>query len=1752
MVARVRELYKAGRFLDANEAAAEFGGVVPWAKAAYAQQDWTAMLLATRLAGQLGGGRLAEAMTLRALRRAGDRADVAVYALYALLGTRGPWRLWLEMKRRGDTPGTFETDQQYGSNPDDETPDKLQSNYFALRARLRGVLRDFAPAEADLARALALTPDDPWCHVEHCILLDMEDRREEALDAVERAIALRPEAASAIDLQVQMLLQLDRRDEARERLVEACERLQSGRLWMSRAALHRTLEEATLEREALEEALRHLPLLDEAVDRRLARFLAGRRGDILYREGRLRDALPFTEQAAGPREAEGEATPNLRDREHKLWRKMTDRVRAHLDGLGPDADEPAELAKHRRQLDVPFVRQNHVTCVPATLTSLAKFWDAPAEHLEIAEEICYDGTPSQAERQWAINQGWHVREFSLDFETVVALIDRGLPFTMTTVAATSAHEQAVVGYDRIRRSLLIRDPGDPGLVEGEFDGMLEDQGEHGLRCMLMVPADKAALADEVALPEAELHDLYFALNTALVAHNRAAAGEAVAAMVALDETGRLTLLAQQVLARYDADATVELRLAEAVVERYPKSDGAIMRLVSALESVGQYARARAVLEEAAAKPEMGDALRERLVYMLLGDAREGPRLRRMLAALVRRNPQSPVRMHMLGQMLWAQGEQRRDDARDAARFAATLDDKAEQWADTWLSMERLSGEGDAAISVLRERAERFGHKSSGPTLTLHRALWDAGLGNEAIAALQAGLAKRPDDPDLLLTAASVQAEVGKDDAADALLERAKPVARRATWLGSAAQVRGIQGRLEESKQKWVELADAEPLTLAARNEAARRIGDLDGPAAATAYLAEACERFPNHGTLRVMLYRQQVEHDPGGGERTLRSIVSSDPNDAWALRELAIYILFRKRATSPRPPTEQELNEVREVLQRAGAIEPDHPTQLRLQADLAKLAGDRAAAETFLLRAIDVAPGETSSMANLMDLARTPEEAKRTARRLADLLAGKRVDGETVNQFSQVVRNGLSPQDVRDVLANVQQARPDLWQAWDALALQELRVDNLDAARRVAREATRRFPLVADLWLTLAIVHRVALDPKRREAALRQALKVAPSDERVTLALADYMVDEGDHRGSLTVLESGLKRSPRNVALLNTRALTLWSAATTAEEGEAAFEAAVEALEVDADDERLVTAMSNWSEQLGDAERGLNVLRRLVRERPGDARLRLSVARMLFSPRHVEEALAEVEKTIELEPTLEEAHDFKAEVLSTLRRFDEAQAACHPAALGDPPPMTLRGRAAAILADRGDTAGAITAMQAVLDDWPQYDWGWRRVVEWAMATGDFDLAIRTGDDRAKALPFSPEALIESARVRLARADAEPARRDKDRAAAVDLLRRAHRLNPSDPTASGTLLAIHLEDNAADEATAMLEEMRPHLYAHYALAYDAAVQAAHGEWAQAATFLRELVTFEQPNAEPLSMATGHLRRFGQKAKRQLAQTRNAVAEMLLDERLSPPAAEVIVTWLVQDGQHKRAEQALASLAKRPGHPTVAWLHGVSGYLQSGIETVPKRLRTFATKHIGELSNAHGQAGDDAWGAGGFALSNSGAHADCARLMGDYAQREFARPWMMLNFTQSLGHLGRWGEALQASEFGLSLPPDHTTDFLCVWSALAATHVAEAESGASEPHQHAAGRLASVTQVDGLVPLYKLLYHLAAARVSAASAEDARVGLAEAKQHLRDAEQTGIKLRDNPPLRRLYKQAKLAAHRRVGGAGLLFARLNNLLT
>jgi len=587
--------------------------------------------------------------------------------------------------------------------------------------------------------------------------LDDEDRCEEALAAACGARELRPWYRPAVEAQVDQLTQLDRREEALALLKEANERLASGRLVWRQAALLADMERFEQAWTLCARVSELLPLLEK----KPAEQLAGFRAHAAYCCGRLGDARRWIGRAKGP-----------------FFEEMARRL---------EADEPG----CRKVLPVPYVRQHHQTCAPATLAELSHYWGKPVDQLEVARQICYGGTPAHEQRCWAERNGFVVREFRVTWETAVALIDRGVPFAMQLSTADWAHLLAIIGYDSRLHTLLVRDPSRPGCGEFMAEKFLEDSRATGPRGTVLVPREKAALLDGLELPEEEIYEELDRVACALRSHQPEDAREVVERLERDHPGHRLTLEARARLATYDGDASTALRCTERLLEQFP--DAPMFRLLK-LSFLGELARREQrteLLREACRGPETAVVFWQRYAAELLDDARQHREAAYWLRRAMRADPAAGENYRLLGHVFWR--ARRREEALELYRFSACLEETNEECATAYFVASQHLRRTEEALGWLRERFERFGHQSGWPARTLARALVRLARFGEALDVIEKALRLRPDDGDLLLEAAELHANCGDEKRAAELLEAARNVSHPHQWLRMAAGLARARG-----------------------------------------------------------------------------------------------------------------------------------------------------------------------------------------------------------------------------------------------------------------------------------------------------------------------------------------------------------------------------------------------------------------------------------------------------------------------------------------------------------------------------------------------------------------------------------------------------------------------------------------------------------------------------------------------------------------------------------------------------------------------------------------------------------------------------------------------------------------------------------------------------------------------------------------------------------------------------------------------
>ena len=1531
---RISELYDKGLYLQAHAAAEKLGPFEQW-------EGTAARIMAGRLVRALGGEMRGRRLLISAWRNDRASGEACYYRARRIIEERGPLLAWQFMRAQGDELR--------------DAPARLQSDWLALHATVLGTLRDFDRAEQWLRRAEAIDPENPWVWVERATLMEAEDRYNEALAAAQHALRLHPWFRAAVQDAGHLLILLDRDDEALALLTEASARMECA--WIEAQLAHLQFELGQYEeaRQSLERYRQLSPLLEKPQEQ----WLSGRLSDLAYLCGDDESALKYAEAS-----------------EHPFFKIVSERMR--------EADANAR----RVQLPVGFVRQHHMTCVPATLSTISRFWQKPADHLSVAEAICYDGTPAHSERKWAEDNGWSVREFRVNQDDAVALIDRGVVFTLTTVDPGNAHLQAVIGYDTRRGTLLVRDPSVRSVGEMATKEMLERYCATGPRGMAMVPKEEAALLDGLSLQESEAYDQLYEVQQALAAHDRERAGEIVAAMTEAAADHRLTLQAQWAVASYDADQSRLLAVVEKLLAQFPDDVNLKLAKSSFLRALTRRDERIEFLRSICAGKDSDPLFWHQYAQELSDDAREHPRVLRLLRRALRRRPLEAGNYHLLANILWQQ--RRFDESLELYRFAACLKDTDEGFVRSYFIASRHLKQTEAALEFLASRFRRFGKRSSAPARTLFQAREMVGQEVAALDALRDGMQLRPDDGELLLFAADAFARQGDFVTASSLLAKAEGKAPRSDWLRTAAAIAVYRGELNEALTLWRQVDEAEPMAVDVSRYVAQLLAETAKPEAAIEYLRQKAERFPHNYALHQLLV-EWLRDDPAAAETALYRLIEIDPADAWTRRELA-QTLGRL----------QRFDEAFAAIEIARELDPHEPSYYcvlgRLQADW----GSIDAAKTSYRQAIQLSVDTDYAINQLMLLSTTAQERRAELEFIRQELMRQVMFGDGLLAWRDQAKGTLEPEECLTLLKAALAARPDLWQSWSAVTGQLVELQQLDEALAHAQQATERFPLMPRIWYDLALVHQARLERAGEIEALRQALSISPGWGMAAQQLADVYIREGELPQARELLERATTHTPLDPYNHGCLADVLWKM----NEREQALERVRRAVTLEPGYDWGWRALRDWSSQMDRAEVAVECAREITRQRSGEARSWLILARTLAGAESLDERLAALDRAAALNPRAIDAHSLRAYLLAEAKRWDEALAACRPEVFSDEQPAELRNAAAWIEAERGNRAEAVSQMKALLADEPGYYAGWNRLADWqreAEAKTDY---LEAAQAMARLAPNYAIALGYLGDARLT---------NDDRRGAKETLHRAMMLDPEYEFASRLLFDLQLEDGELKDAAGTLEFLRKYIGGNITQLREIRLSLKRDEFGAAAAQFRALCLSPEADSDYLALALDASKeKHWQK-----------LSSKVLDEVLEHPEAnpEAGALWV----RGRRLFKCRWRLWRLP-ESCPAWRRASEAYLEALANAKLKDwIRSYVRKHR-EALRRHA----DSWGVVCYALMTVGDYQAAVKWAADWQQRDGLRPWMLWNYALALRNLKQDGPAYAVSKHALTLTEDHLSN------------------------------------------------------------------------------------------------------------------------
>ncbi len=1560
MLRRVHALYVGGMVIDALDLAKTAGPLERWT-------GTEARILAGRLAGNLGGMRLALLHHIRAWQADPAHPKALYYYARTLMDRKGPLEAWRFILKMGMPKGA--------SN-------KGQADWLSLEATVAATLRDFGTAEGLIARAIELAPDRAWIWIERGYVLQAQDRLEEALESVKKSLELRPLYRPGIQQAAQILSTLNRDAEALDLLERAAERSQSAAVHSQLAVMLLEMEQKDRARGLWEKVVELSPLADKT----FKKFLAARRSDAAYEAGDFAAAATLAKEV-GP----------------GFYEKIAERLSADLTG------------KERVELEVPFVRQHHMTCAPATLAAISRFWEMPAEHLEIVESICYDGTPAHSERSWAEGAGYMCREFRVTWDSAVALIDRGAPFTLTTTETTSAHLQAVIGYDARKHTLILRDPSFKLSNEILAEGLEERYKSTGPRGMVLIPREKAHLLEGIELPEAGLYDLFHEVQRGLVKHRRADAAAAYGKMVALEAQSRLTQWAKRSIGSYDADHATQLSATEALMKMYPDDPLLKLSKLGMLRHMARRAELLETLREASTADKADPIFLVQYAQELIADPGEGARAEKMLRKYVRYRPGDCGGYYVLGNLLW--GKRRFDEAMDLYRFAACLNDKDDQLASMFFGAARHFRKADEAIALLKDRFARFGGRSGTPARTLYRALAAVDRTHEAFEAIEAGMRRRAEDADLTLYAADLYARHGNTQRAMELLAKVDGKVHASVYLRARSTVAAYQGELKTALAYWQKVLEAEPLAQDAHENVAHLLGETQGREAALNHLRGACARFEHHYPMHQLLMAWLGGENVAEHEAMVRRLLEARPADAWLLRELALVLIRQGRALEALGPAEEALR-----------LDPNNTSSQAVAGRVYAFAAMPEKAKTAFEEAIRLSVDNDAAMSALLELCVTITERREALAFICAELVKQVTFGEGLVAFRILANQTLEGEETLRTLTEALEHRPDLWHAWAAKSRQLAEMGRLEEAKQIAQQAVERFPLLPKLWLDLARLQGLVSEWDEQETSLRQALQIAPGWGAAVRQLAESRTRRGDFADAKKLLEGAIAWSPMDAINYAFLGESLWKLG----EKDSAIEQMKTALRLSPGYDWGWSTLRQWGAELERKGIAGELAREMTIRRAGEAQSWYTLARMLDEEGAMEERLAAMEKAIQIEPLSVDFHDYRAYLLARAGKLEEAEKACRPEVFEEMPPR-LKGRAAWIDAVRGDVPAAIEKMNQVVNEDPRSSWGWTLLAEWTR-----DLA-RDAEYLRAAEAMTALAPLESTSWGYL---AEARERMKDNPGALEAYRRAFDLDPANTFAAFGLFDLQLEARNFDEAACIIEEAAKHERGPYLEARRVQLGCRMRDSGRAGAAVARLCATDALPRGPLWAACDEMDKVGWKREAQgllwdaLAAGGHRIA---VARKWTQYHADARAWGMIEDGI-----AYLRSIAPEAGQMMVENCREVAlAYIELlGVHLEKTRLDRYVRMNRQWL-----EADVKCWGTVGAGLLDCYAHRQMLEWMQGWRSREGVGQWMISNVVESHFALGGFAEARNIATAGLNYPKDHCQESLILFLTLD-----EAASGA----------------------------------------------------------------------------------------------------
>ncbi|AQT60388.1 tetratricopeptide repeat protein [Cellvibrio sp. PSBB023] len=1534
-------LYQHSLFRDLWAQATQWWGDGPWPSAALE-------LLRARTLSQLGNDRHCNALLWRLWRKHPQLPGLAPFIASLYLRSRGPLVALRMLPLIEDR-----------AQPNDKDRADMRGEKAEILARFR----DFSAADEYLGD-IEKNGDD-WQLLSVAEVKYLQDDYTAALAVIDKVLARTPHYRAALLFKANVLQLQQDLTQAIAILADFWPTTQS--FWAGRLLCSLYIESQQYAQ--AHECLIRLKTLPVFSSKDADRTLRALQADLLCAEQRYEEALDYIEQ------------------KHFFGKSIVDAITRTTD------------SRTRKVVNVPFVRQANMTCAPASITAVAAYWGVSVAQADVVEAICYGGTQSVDERRWAEENGWYAHEFQLTFSAAKSLLDHDIPILLATVEPGSAHLQILVGYDDAMGTYLLRDPYYRRLQEMLIESSHDYYAASGPRAMVMVPMHYRDTILALDLPFGALYDCLYQLNRALDTNQREQAVAQLTKAQGLDPDHRMTIACERALAFYDGDDARILAATEKLLALYPKDVNLQLSKANSLNTLGSSKQMLEYLESIAAQPNSHFLVKSRLADYLRQDHRQQQRVAKLYKELLNISPTNTENLYAYAGVLW--DNSRYQESYQLYRFATCLEDKNEQYAESFFKAARYHKDTEKGLTFLRDRFQRFGKKSSGPAVSLFNALDSLERTHEGFLVLDEAIEKRPDDGWLIVFTARKLLFQQQLQRAMALAERAKPLVSEVRYNELAAEIFEYNLQPDQAIICFEKILQLEPLNYKANQSMMRLFIEANERSKADEFIAQQLTRYPDNAMLLELSIDWIDKGDYQAQADAYRQFIQHHPTNAWGYRGLADALCNLDLYDEALAAAEEAIA----VASNSSASHYYHGKVL-----LAKQ--QYAAARHSFRKAITLSCDYTYAYDPLLQCGFNHATQQEDLRFIYEQLMAQVSYGDGLLAYQRIAGTLLANDEILRFLEHALEVRPDLWHAWVALTMAYRNAGLNEKALHTIEQAAARFPLLPRIFQELAESHRLLNQPDKAEFYYRHTLGLSPGWTTPANNLCDLLEQQGRYDEAIATQRAVIARNP----LASSPYGYLADLLIREGRNDDATQALERALEID--------PHYFWAwrtlHQLQDSDDGklavCNHLARVRQKFPTDENLLLTHVNMLDDDT---QASAILSAFLEKNPYQIEACIDYIQRQTRLGNIAHALQFTSEQYWNNHRPIAILAAEANIYAERRELATAIKHMENVVQINTNFYEGWRRLARWyseTQATANAQTAI---DHCIRIYPNDPSVLCYAAECLQAI--------DGDNQRISELLQRAFELNPVNQYNGLTYIDYIFERGEIDraaEALALLQRHKSDIYTQYR-AFQ--IHLAREEFTAALEVFRTILQDKNNSLW-----------FTQNAWEQLnkAKQQDAAATIIRELRDANTlnghyAGRCLAEHELQQGGIKKFEQVLLKKSLTSDFDK-RYMEGYLHKLIDNKDKLPWKIIEQCEPIIaGDLKN---------WGLVGYLHVTQGRWMEAINWFKRGPLLAQAEAWMLYFYSLALRETGQWNNAVSMMREAFQREPDNYREDIVIWHAL----------------------------------------------------------------------------------------------------------------